>query len=677
MKPQQTEALFEAVEQRILFSADGLGGMAVELADPMPEEPAIEATLHENDALVDQNLTAENDSLLSEQQLRTELVFIDPNVEGYETLMDDLLSNGHDRNFEIHMLDGNGIDDISSALDGVDDVSAVHIIAHGTEGEIQIGNTSITNDSFAEYQSAISSWSESLSEEADILFYGCDVAGSESGQQLLGRIADASGADIAASDDLTGHVDAGGDWVLEYSHGQLETEVAVSEAGQNQFTGVLDIDSGIVAHYDFESDASDVSGNNNDGTLQRGASINSSDATDIVGDAKLSLDGNNDFVDLNSNISSFDNLSQGTIAGWIRTTQNGDGSIFTLSDSSDMEYVKFGIDDGELEWVNLNSTSGDTVGVTNGANLNDGDWHHVAITVGPTGNQFFIDGVSVSANYSDGSSSDTSFLSDVRNADTVNIGKLVVGNRSYHMVDGLLDDVRVYDRALSSSDITELYNHRGVNEAAVMSSVEGSTLSYSENDGAVAVTSALSLVDSDDSDLESAVIQITGNYQSGEDVLGFSDQNGISGSWDASTGTLTLSGTSSVANYQAALRSITYTNNSEDPNTSNRAVSFTVNDGDVDSNTQTRTITVAPVNDAPSGTDNTVSTNEDTDHVFSSGDFGFSDVEGDAFDSVDISTGPSEGTLYVDADNDGVVDAGEALTAGDSVSVSLTSMRVG
>ncbi|MEZ5596736.1 MAG: LamG-like jellyroll fold domain-containing protein, partial [Pseudomonadales bacterium] len=138
-----------------------------------------------------------------------------------------------------------------------------------------------------------------------------------------------------------------------------------------------------------------------------------------------------------------------------------------------------------------------------------------------------------------------------------------------------------------------------VNDAPVVSAVESPALAYTENDGAVAITSTLTLADVDDTNLESAVVQITTNYVNGEDVLTFVDQNGITGSWDAPTGTLTLTGTATVAQYQAALQSITYTNTAELPDTNTRTVAFTVNDGTVDSNTQTRDITVASVNDDP------------------------------------------------------------------------------
>ena len=64
----------------------------------------------------------------------------------------------------------------------------------------------------------------------------------------------------------------------------------------------------------------------------------------------------------------------------------------------------------------------------------------------------------------------------------------------------------------------------------------------------------------------------------------------ITGSWNAGTGTLTLTGSDTLANYQAALRSVTYQNTSENPSTATRTVSFTVNDGTADSNTSDRDI---------------------------------------------------------------------------------------
>src|SRR5204863_662099 len=88
-------------------------------------------------------------------------------------------------------------------------------------------------------------------------------------------------------------------------------------------------------------------------------------------------------------------------------------------------------------------------------------------------------------------------------------------------------------------------------------------LSYTENNPATAIDPGLMTSDADSANYVGATVSITAGFASGQDVLGFANQNGISGAYDAATGVLTLSGTSSVANYQTALRSVTYVNTSE------------------------------------------------------------------------------------------------------------------
>ena len=93
-------------------------------------------------------------------------------------------------------------------------------------------------------------------------------------------------------------------------------------------------------------------------------------------------------------------------------------------------------------------------------------------------------------------------------------------------------------------------------------------------------------------------MSISSNF-SADDVLGFTDQNGISGSYDSVNGILTLTGSASLADYQTALQSITYENTGDDPSDLTRTVSITINDGDVSSNLVSRDINFTAVNDAP------------------------------------------------------------------------------
>ena len=161
--------------------------------------------------------------------------------------------------------------------------------------------------------------------------------------------------------------------------------------------------------------------------------------------------------------------------------------------------------------------------------------------------------------------------------------------------------------------------------------------------------------------LESATIQITSGYQSGEDVLAFSNQSGITGSWDSSTGTLSLSGTATKAQYETALESVTYTNSSDTPDTTNRTVTWIVNDGDTGSGGITSTITVAVANDAPvvSGNDVTLAYTENDGAVLIDSALSIADAD---------STNLSGATITISS---GFVSGGEdvlSFTSGNGIS---------
>ncbi len=88
------------------------------------------------------------------------------------------------------------------------------------------------------------------------------------------------------------------------------------------------------------------------------------------------------------------------------------------------------------------------------------------------------------------------------------------------------------------------------------------------------------------------------------------NQLGITGTYNAATGVLTLTGSTTAANYQTALRAVTYRNSSENPSALTRTVAFRVQDGPNPanlSNTQSRNINVTAVNDAPLADDETFS----------------------------------------------------------------------
>ena len=136
-----------------------------------------------------------------------------------------------------------------------------------------------------------------------------------------------------------------------------------------------------------------------------------------------------------------------------------------------------------------------------------------------------------------------------------------------------------------------------VAENPIVTTSAGAT-AYTENAAAVAVDGALTVSDPDSVNLAGAVVRISAGFQAG-DALTFTDQLGISAtSYNAATGVLTLSGSSSVANYRTALRSVGFRETGDNPSAS-RTVEFKVNDGAFDSAPATKAIAITPVNDAP------------------------------------------------------------------------------
>ncbi|MET0454998.1 MAG: Ig-like domain-containing protein [Mycobacterium sp.] len=126
--------------------------------------------------------------------------------------------------------------------------------------------------------------------------------------------------------------------------------------------------------------------------------------------------------------------------------------------------------------------------------------------------------------------------------------------------------------------------------------VSAGSTGYLEQGSPVVVDGGLTVSDADSATLTGATVTLGG--ASATEALGFTAGGGITGSYNGGTGVLTLSGSSSVANYQAVLRSVTYVNASDVPVIS-RVVSFAVTDGTTPSAVATKNLTVTAVNDAP------------------------------------------------------------------------------
>ena len=201
---------------------------------------------------LDVNLSDVDDaSLIVEVESPTvtrELIVVDRGVEGYQQLVDDLLvSTSGNRTFEIIHLDSatSGIDSLGRQLNervshGTDPYDALHLITHGSEGAIQLGSDRLSAGNLHEFEESVAQWGSALAIDADLLIYGCDVASSESGMDFIDSLASLTGADVTASDDVTGHQTLGGDWDFEYTVGLVESGVVFSQTVQQNWEHSLE-----------------------------------------------------------------------------------------------------------------------------------------------------------------------------------------------------------------------------------------------------------------------------------------------------------------------------------------------------------------------------------------------------------------------------------------------------
>src|SRR6185295_16131280 len=106
---------------------------------------------------------------------------------------------------------------------GAQSISAIHILSHTTPAFLSLGTTNLDRGGLDQYDTDLKAWGELLKPGADILLYGCNLAAGDPGREFINRLADLTGADVAASINNTGGLAAGGDWKLEFQTGPIES----------------------------------------------------------------------------------------------------------------------------------------------------------------------------------------------------------------------------------------------------------------------------------------------------------------------------------------------------------------------------------------------------------------------------------------------------------------------
>jgi len=642
-----TNLVFEELEPRLLLSADGL---AVITESSVATLQNLVHSEDEHTMIVqhhaEQTSAAVHDN--TKNNHRTELVILDSRAPNFQQLHNDIIkAQQQGREINVVILDAHrdGLEQISEALSKYDKLDAVHIVSHGSDGQLQLVATQLNNNTLKNRSSDISAWKEVFTDGGDLLIYGCNLADTQEGKSLVDSLSRLTATDVAASDDLTGNRLLGGDWDLEYTVGEVESQVAFSENMQQQWQGSLaspiaNNDSysvaedqtlvinaltenatttDLVAAWQLDEETGsttvDATVNGNDGTLYNGTAWTASSRT---GDAALSFDGNNDYVNLGSD-ASIENIfagGGGTISAWINPSGWGENDYGRILDkSADVDagngWALEVTSSGDLRFEHGFETQRGGWEAQGAITLNT--WQHVVVVYDNTDTAndplMYINGVlqTVTQDSSGGTPSGTA-SSDAGQ-------DLIMGNfvssgadSTQRTFDGSIDEVGIYNRMLTPAEIDALFN-------------TGIIANDTDVDG----------------DALSAIL--------------------VSG---PSNGTLALNTDGSF----------TYTPNAD----FNGIDTFTykVNDGSADSNTATATITVTPVNDAPvidlDADDSTTATGLDFNTIFIDGDdpiyitdsdVSLIDVENDNLTSITVIL-----TEQFDGDKKEILNATDPLSTG-------------
>ncbi|OAD24035.1 LamG domain protein jellyroll fold domain protein, partial [Candidatus Thiomargarita nelsonii] len=211
---------------------------------------------------------------------------------------------------------------------------------------------------------------------------------------------------------------------------------------------MADLSDGLVAYYPFDGNAQDASGNGNHGTVN-GATL----TEDRFGnpESAYSFNGINNYIDLGNVIAT--NVFSFSV--WF-TTNSSKRNQTILGNYRPCSYVDTGfilINYGrEIESGGPRLQLNKNAALDYSEDIADNRWHHVVGVFGNNSFYFYVDGILRGSET--GSYNQTSINTKVGAADAISGGCGVTGESYFN---GKIDDIRIYNRVLSKSEIQQLY----------------------------------------------------------------------------------------------------------------------------------------------------------------------------------------------------------------------------
>jgi len=216
-----------------------------------------------------------------------------------------------------------------------------------------------------------------------------------------------------------------------------------------------DILNGLVGHWKFDENsgtsAYDSSGNGNLGTLTNGPTRTAS-ASCKVGDC-LNFDGAGDYINFAS-YNSLNNLDKFTLSAWmLMDARKYIPTIINKGPETAAQHIWWGVRSNNQIWLELGDSAGYATYSSSAISWNLGQWYHLAVTFDNTAKEVrhYRDGQLVNIVSTVGKDLNSGTY-------TMKIGWYWGSSPTNYDFDGSIDDVRIYNRALSATEITQLYN---------------------------------------------------------------------------------------------------------------------------------------------------------------------------------------------------------------------------
>jgi len=248
-------------------------------------------------------------------------------------------------------------------------------------------------------------------------------------------------------------------WEVKEMNNVVKTLIFMTVASAVAGISWAGLTDGLVAYYPFNGNAEDISGNGHHGTVH-GATL----TTDRFGNTNgaYRFDGINDFIRIPHH-SSFNVSTELTLTAWVNSDnmakfdqdffcKNNDARAYALNLNEDYESPQ------NYKFCFLVSTTHRRQFLYSDEHFDSNRWYHVTGVYDGNNVRIYVDGML---------EGETPLQGTVKsNSDPLTIGSHTGGSGEYF--DGMVDDVRIYNRALSESEILALYHDEDPKKVSII-----------------------------------------------------------------------------------------------------------------------------------------------------------------------------------------------------------------